>query len=95
MKGAGISSEYIDSPTVRGEKNCILINGKKVQEIIKGLKIMMLEDDDHCDYGTSAKLITFERPPAEWNEDIAEDVPDVIMKNAISKVYADIRADKI
>jgi hypothetical protein len=94
MREAGISAEYIDS-VASGEKNSVLINGKTVQDIIKGLKLMMLEDDDHCDYGSSGKLISIGRPVLEWDQNVVEDVPDVTMKNAISKMYADIRADKI
>ena len=35
------------------------------------------------------------RPTLDWNKDIIDDIPDVLMKNAISKVYADITKDRI
>ena len=31
----------------------------------------------------------------DWNEDHIEDIPDILMKNAIAKVYAEMERDRI
>jgi hypothetical protein len=89
MRTAGINAEYIDSVAVDDEPNSVLINGKDIVKILDGLEIRMLEDDD-CDPGMRTRLIRIERPATDWNRDDVEDIPDVLMKNAISKAYADL-----
>lgn len=93
MKDAKISAEFIDSVQLDGE-NALLINGTDVSKILDGLKIMFPEGDDHCDLGDTSKVMLTERPVTDWNKAYVEDIPDILMKNAISKVYADMRADK-
>ena len=94
MKSAGISVELIDS-TATEEDSSLYINDKNVKEILKGLKILFPEDDDHCDDLSGPKIISFQRPPLDWNNKYAEDIPDILLKNAISKTYSDIRKDNI
>jgi len=89
MRTAGINAEYIDSVAVGDEPNSVRINGKDVSEILDGLEIRMLEDDD-CDPGMRTRLVRIERPATDWNRNDIEDIPDVLMKNAISKAYADM-----
>lgn len=93
MKSAKISAEYIDSAAVDGEENKVLINGTDVKDILAGLKIVMPESDDHCDDGSAPKMVTFGRPVLDWNKKYVEDIPDVLMKNAISKVYSELRKE--
>ncbi|MCL1984713.1 MAG: hypothetical protein FWG58_04885 [Methanomassiliicoccaceae archaeon] len=88
MRSAGISAEYIDSIASDGERNSVTINGKDVSEILKGLEIKMLESDD-CDPAMGPNMVRFGRPTTDWDREYAEDIPDVLMKNAISKAYAD------
>jgi hypothetical protein len=51
----------------------------------------MLEADD-CDPQMRPKMIIFERPATDWDKNEIEDIPDVVMKNAVSKAYADMNA---
>ena len=90
MQMEDVSSKLID--TESPDENMVYINGKPIHEILKGLNIKMLESDDSCG---SAPMVKFERPPTEWNTEIIEDIPDVIMKNAIAKVFADIYNNRI
>jgi len=91
MRSAKISAEFIESLAADGEANTVLINGKDVKDILDGLKIIIPEEDDMCDDRTP-KMVTFGRPTLQWNERFVEDIPDILMKNAISKVYSDLRA---
>jgi len=88
MRSAGIKAEYIDYVIVDDESNSVKINGRDVSAILDGLEIRMLEEDD-CDPGMRPQLIRIERPSTDWMKDNVEDIPDVLMKNAISKAYAD------
>ncbi len=75
-------------------KNTVLINGEDVHDILNGLEIRMLDSEDSCDYGRP-NLIKFDRPVLDWKKEYVEDIPDVLMKNAISKIYADCYKDRI
>lgn len=89
---ADISAQYVDT-AYEGE-NTVVINGKDVHDILNGLQIRMLENEDACDSGRPS-LIKFERPVLDWKKEFIEDIPDVLMKNAISKAYADATKDRI
>lgn len=90
MRSANISADFVDSVAVDGESNRLLINGKDINEILDGLKIIPLDDDEHCDVTSPPKLVTFGRPTMDWNRRYIEDIPDVFVKNAISKTYSEI-----
>ena len=76
-------------------RNDVTINGRTVASILDGLRIVPLEpDDEGCGHG-SRPLVTIGRPDTEWNQECIEDISDVLMKNAISKVYAEMEADRI
>ena len=92
MRSADINAEYIDSVAIDDEPNTVRINGRDVASILDGLEIRMLEEDD-CDPGMRPQLVRFERPATDWMKDEIEDIPDVLMKNAISKAYADANKD--
>ena len=95
MQSAEISVKFETGFAVEGEKNMVYINGKSVPDILNNLKIVVPEDDeDNCGCEPK-KLIKFERPTQDWKEKYIEDIPDVLMKNAISKVYADMEANRI
>lgn len=94
MRTARISAEYIDSVAIDGEKNSLLINGTNIIDILDGLKIVPLDDDDHCDTGSGPKMVSFGRPPTDWNREYIEDIPDVFVKNAISKTYSRMTSDE-
>lgn len=89
---ADISAQYVDV-VVEG-KNAVVINGKNIHDILDGLSIRMLENEDACDSGKPS-MIKFERPVLDWKKEFIEDIPDVLMKNAISKAYADASKDRI
>ncbi|MDN5357569.1 MAG: hypothetical protein AB7D42_02385 [Candidatus Methanomethylophilaceae archaeon] len=89
---ADISAQYID--TASDGRNAVVINGKDVHEILDGLQIKMLDSEDACDTGKPS-LVKFERPVLDWKKEFIEDIPDVLMKNAISKAYADAYNNRI
>ena len=92
MQMSDISSKFI---SVEAEgPNMLLVNGKSVQDILEGLEIKMLETEDSCDHGKAA-MVSFGRPVLEWRKDIIEDIPDVLVKNAISKAYSDVLKNRI
>ncbi|MGI6472371.1 MAG: hypothetical protein ACOX1N_04835 [Candidatus Methanomethylophilaceae archaeon] len=75
-------------------KNTVLINGENVHDILNGLEIRMLDSEDSCNLNRP-NLIKFERPVLDWKKEYIEDIPDVLMKNAISKIYADCYKNRI
>ena len=89
MRSAKISAEFVDSVAAEGEENRVLINGKDVRDILEGLKIIIPEDDELCD-DLAPKMVVFGRPTLQWNKQYVEDIPDILVKNAISKVYSEI-----
>ena len=89
MKFAGVSTDF-KSEHRDGVKNDVIVNGRTVAEILDGLQIVKPELDSE---GRPASIVTFERAPDDWQDDIIEDIPDLLMKNALSKAYAD--ADKL
>ena len=92
MQMADISSKLII--TEKEGPNTVIINGKDILDILKGLEIKMLEVEDSCDHGKTG-MVSFGRPVLEWKKHIIEDIPDVLVKNAISKAYADVIKDRI
>ena len=88
MRSAGIKAEYIDSVALGDEINTVSVNGVNVIRILNGLDIRMPESDD-CDPEMRPRMIIFERPATDWNNEEIEDIPDILMKNAVSKAYAD------
>jgi hypothetical protein len=92
MQMADISSKFIST---EGEgPNSLIINGKKVEDILAGLDIKPLDTEDACDHG-KVSMVTFGRPTLDWNKEFVEDIPDVLVKNAISKAYADVVKNRI
>ncbi|MEE3400847.1 MAG: hypothetical protein VZQ28_02660, partial [Methanomethylophilus sp.] len=72
--------------------NDIVINGRRVEDILDGLEIRRPEVNDENSVRSQVIVVT-ERSPDEWNTGIIEDISDILMKNALSKAYAD--ADKL
>lgn len=92
MQMADISSKFI---SVEAEgPNALLINGKRIQEILEGLEIKMLDTDESCDHGKTS-MVSFGRPTLQWNKNVIEDIPDVLVKNAISKTFANVTKNRI
>ncbi|MCH3978117.1 MAG: hypothetical protein LKJ94_01625 [Candidatus Methanomethylophilus sp.] len=90
MKFAGVSTKY-ESVEQEGP-NDIVINGRRVEDILDGLEIRRPEVNDENSVRSQVIVVT-ERSPDEWNTGIIEDISDILMKNALSKAYAD--ADKL
>lgn len=90
MKMAEVSTSF-KSEHKDGVKNDVLVNGRPVEDILVGLTILKPELESESP--TATKLVTFERAPDDWHRENIEDIPDLLMKNAISKGYAD--ADKL
>ena len=95
MQSADISVKFSTGVPLDGERNMVYINGRSVPEILDGLDIKIPEpDEDTC--GCSApKIVSIGGPNLEWRTDCIEDIPDILMKNAISKVYADMEKNRI
>ncbi len=93
MQMADISCAYKETVTTDGTRT-VLINNKTIPQIIEGLEIKLLEEEDSCDLGTT-KMVKFGRPTLDWRQEWIEDVPDTIMKNAIAKEFADQNKNKI
>ena len=95
MQSADISVKFRTAVPEPGERNMVYINGRSVPEILEGLDIKIPEpDEDTC--GCSApKIVPIGGPNLEWRTDCIEDIPDILMKNAISKVYADMEKNRI
>ena len=85
MKFAGVSTDF-KSEHRDGAKNDVIVNGRTVAEILDGLQIVKPELDSE---GRPASIVTFERAPDDWNTDVIEDIPDLLMKNALSKAFAE------
>jgi hypothetical protein len=85
MKFAGVSTKY-ESVEQEGP-NDVVINGRRVAEILDGLEIRRPEVDD--DTARSQVIVVAERSPDDWDTGIIEDISDILMKNALSKAYAD------
>ena len=92
MQMSDISSKFIS--VEKEGPNALLINGKRIQDILEGLEIKMLDAEESCDHG-KVSMVSFGRPILDWKKDIIEDIPDVLVKNAISKTYADIIKNRI
>ena len=93
MQMADISCAFKETVTEDGTRD-VRINGRTIPEIIEGLQIKMLEEEDSCDLG-STRMVKFGRPTLDWKREYVEDAPDTIMKNAIAKVYADENKNRI
>ncbi|MDR1404747.1 MAG: hypothetical protein LBJ20_04180 [Candidatus Methanoplasma sp.] len=92
MQMADISSKFVCMESE--EQNMIFVNGKSILDLLRGLEIRMPETEDSCDQG-KLSIVSMGRPTLDWNRDVIEDIPDVLVKNAISKTYADITKDRI
>lgn len=86
MKFAGVNTSF-RSEHKDGVPNDVLVNGRSVNEILDGLEIRKPELDP--DDEKPVQLVSFERSPDDWNVSVIEDIPDLLMKNALSKAFAD------
>ncbi len=93
MQMADISCAMKETVTTDGTRD-VRINGKTIPQIIEGLQIKLLEEEDSCDIGTT-RMVKFGRSPLDWRKEWIEDIPDTIMKNAIAKEFADQNKNKI
>lgn len=91
MKMAGISVSFTDK-TVEGRPSEVFVNGRTVAEILEGLEIKTPELSPE---ESGSKIISFERAPEDWDRSHVEDISDILMKNAISKAYADALHGKV
>ena len=93
MQSADISARYIGKETE--DENQVYINGTKVNDILRGLEIKMLEPEEDTCGCNGPRPIIIGRPMLDWDPRVIEDIPDVLMKNAISKVYSDLQKNRI
>ena len=95
MQSADISVKFTTGVPLEGERNMVYINGRSVPEILEGLDIKIPEPDEETCGCSSPKIVTIGGPNLKWNTEYIEDIPDILMKNAISKVYADMERNRI
>ncbi|MFA6709968.1 MAG: hypothetical protein WCR24_00730 [Candidatus Methanomethylophilaceae archaeon] len=95
MQSADISVRFDTGFAVTGERNMVYINGRSVPDILDGLKIVIPEEDENNCGCEPRKPIKFERPIQDWKKEYIEDIPDMLMKNAISKIYSEMEANRI
>lgn len=84
MKFAGVSTKF--ESVEREGKNDIVVNGRTAAQILDGLEIRKPEVQGES---ASYPIIKFERSPDDWNTDYIEDISDILMKNVLSKAFAD------
>ncbi len=84
MKFAGVSTKF--ESVKKDGKNDIVVNGKTAAQILDGLEIRRPEVQGEA---ASYPIIKFERSPDDWNTDYIEDISDILMKNVLSKAFAD------
>lgn len=92
LQMADVSSKLI--VTRHNGPNMVYINGVSVPDILKETQVKLGESDNSCDQNTTT-IIKFARPTLDWKKDIIEDIPDILMKNAIAKVFADLEKNSI
>lgn len=95
MQSADISVKFRTAVPAEGERNMVYINGRPVPDILEGLDIKIPEPDEETCGCSSPKIVTIGGPNLQWNTDYIEDIPDILMKNAISKMYADMERNRI
>ena len=95
MQSADISVKFTTGVPAEGERNMVYINGKSVPSILEGLDIKIPEPDEETCGCSAPKIVTIGGPNLEWNTEFIEDIPDILMKNAISKMYADMEKNRI
>lgn len=84
LKFNGISVDY---KSVEGDRNEVTVNGKTAQKIVEDL------GDDiripEVDSDQASPMVGFARAPRDWNTDCIEDISDLLMKNVLSKSFAE------
>ena len=95
MQSADISVKFKTAVPGPGERNMVYINGRPVPDILEGLDIKIPEPDEESCGCSSPKIVTIGGPNLQWNTEYIEDIPDILMKNAISKTYADMERNRI
>lgn len=94
MQEADISAKFIPKETEN--ENQVYINGMKVNEVLASIdEIKMLDPEEETCGCNGPRPITIGRPMLDWDPRVIEDIPDVLMKNAISKVYCDMQKNRI
>lgn len=95
MKSVGIDMKFQLTTIGEGTPNDILINGQSISKILDGLKIVQEGGCSDCagscnetSCGTNKEA---KRGELDWNNSVIEDIPEALLKNAISKVIADSR----
>lgn len=95
VKSAGIDMEFKITSIAENEPNDILINGKSISKILDGLNIVLEGGCSNCsvscDESSCASAEKAERAELDWNRTVMEDIPEALLKNALSKAIADSR----
>ncbi len=89
---AGIDMLYREADVREDEPNTLLIGGRDLSEILEGLDIVLESDCSTCSANcssTGCEVAGAGRGDLDWNRRVLEDVPEIVLKNAISKVISE------
>jgi len=95
VKSVGIDMEFQLTTVGDDQPNDILINGQSISKILDGLNIVQeggcSDCAGSCNETSCGTVSDAKRGELDWNNDVVEDIPEALLKNAISKVIADSR----
>ncbi|MGE4275433.1 MAG: hypothetical protein AB7E27_05155 [Candidatus Methanomethylophilaceae archaeon] len=94
VRSVGIDMEYKETMVGDDEPNGLLIGGRRVEDILDGLNIVREGGCSTCSANCSeptCETSKEERDELDWNRKVLEDIPEVLLKNAISKVISESR----
>ncbi|MDD3398371.1 MAG: hypothetical protein PHW93_02080 [Candidatus Methanomethylophilaceae archaeon] len=94
VRSVGIDMLFKETRIEGDEPNTLLIGGRNVEDVLEGLDIVREGGCSTCSANCSeptCETSKEERDELDWNRRVLEDIPEVLLKNAISKVIADSR----
>ena len=94
VRSVGIDMLFKESRFDGDEPNALIIGGRSIDDVLEGLNIVREGGCSTCSANCSeptCETAKEERDEMDWNRRVLEDIPEVLLKNAISKVIADSR----
>jgi hypothetical protein len=94
MSSVGMDAEYVDSIAVDGEVNSVTVNGTDIISIAEDIDLMMImlgayDPDPNMHQMTDI----FGKQVMDWNREYVEDIPEILMNSAVSKVCSKMNED--
>lgn len=94
VRSVGIDMLFKESRFDGDEPNALIIGGRSIDDVLEGLNIVREGGCSTCSANCNeptCETAKEERDEMDWNRRVLEDIPEVLLKNAISKVIADSR----